>query len=55
MAQQENMERQRRRETGERLRYWRTRRQCSQAEVARAAGDRDDAAEAGHPSDPGDA
>lgn len=38
MAQQENVERQRRRETGERLRYWRTRRQCSQAEVARAAG-----------------
>ena len=29
---------QRRRETGERVRYWRTRRQCSQAEVARAAG-----------------
>ena len=29
---------QRRRETGERVRYWRTRRRCSQAEVARAAG-----------------
>jgi|GEM_PF-2457592 len=38
MAKQENVEKQRRRETGERLRYWRMRRQCSQAEVARAAG-----------------
>ncbi len=38
MAKQESAERQRRRETGERLRYWRMRRQCSQAEVARAAG-----------------
>lgn len=31
------IEEQRRRETGERLRHWRTRRECSQAEVARAA------------------
>jgi transcriptional regulator with XRE-family HTH domain len=38
MAKQELSEKERRRQTGERLRYWRTRRQCSQAEVARAAG-----------------
>ena len=31
------IETERRRETGERLRFWRTRRECSQAEVARAA------------------
>ena len=34
----EKIEQARRRETGERLRYWRTRRQVSQSEVARAAG-----------------
>jgi transcriptional regulator with XRE-family HTH domain len=31
------IETERRRETGERLRFWRMRRECSQAEVARAA------------------
>lgn len=38
MSKQELLEQDRRRETGERLRYWRMRRQSSQAEVARAAG-----------------
>jgi transcriptional regulator with XRE-family HTH domain len=34
----DKVEQERRRETGERLRYWRTRRQVSQSEVARASG-----------------
>ena len=38
MAKQAQVETDRRRLTGERLRYWRMRRQCSQAEVSRVAG-----------------
>ncbi len=38
MAKQTPIEQERRKQTGERLRYWRTRRQSSQAEIARAAG-----------------
>ncbi len=38
MAKQTMIEQERRHQTGERLRYWRMRRQSSQADIARAAG-----------------
>ena len=38
MAKKTHIEQERRKQTGERLRYWRVRRQSSQAEIARAAG-----------------